>query len=70
MLVEVGKQAAGPYNEAKQLSDNPVGPWGMFKALRDPDVHRAMGVGLQIVMWYRQTFNRSDVSLPPQGAKR
>lgn len=68
VLVEVGKQAAGPYNEAKRLPDNPVGPWGMFKALRDPDVQRAVGVGLHIVKRYGQTFNRSEVSPPPKGA--
>jgi uncharacterized protein YjgD (DUF1641 family) len=65
VLVEVGKQAAGPYREAKRLPDNPVGPWGMFKALRDPDIQRALGVGLHIVKRYGQTFNRSEVSPPP-----
>ncbi len=65
VLVEVGRQMAGPYNEAKYRPDSPVGPWGLFKALRDPDVQRALGVGLYIVKRYGQTFNRSEVSPPP-----
>lgn len=68
VLVEVGKQAAGPYQEAKRMPDHPVGRWGMFKALGDPDVQRALGVGLHIVKRYGQTFNRSDVSPPPAGS--
>ncbi|MCS6865904.1 MAG: DUF1641 domain-containing protein [Gemmataceae bacterium] len=65
VLVEVGRQLAGPYREAKHRPDQPVGPWGLFKALRDPDVQRALGVGLYIVKRYGQTFNRSEVSPPP-----
>lgn len=67
VLVEVGKQAAGPYHEAKQSSDRLVGRWGMFKALGDPDVQRALGVGLYIVKRFGQTFNRTDISPPPAG---
>ncbi|QJW94970.1 DUF1641 domain-containing protein [Frigoriglobus tundricola] len=67
VLVEVGKQAAGPYREAKQMPDHLVGMWGLVRAMRDPDVQRALGVGLYIAKRYGQTFNRSEVSPPPAG---
>jgi hypothetical protein len=66
VLAEVGKQAAGPYREAKRLPDQPVGLWGLFRALRDPDVQRALGVGLHIVKRFGQTFNRPELSPPPR----
>ena len=65
VLVEVGHQAAGPYREAKNLPDRPLGPIGLFRSLLDPDIQRAFGVGIHIVKRYGQTFNRSEVSPPP-----
>lgn len=67
VLVEVGKQAAGPYREAKHLPDRPVSTWQLLRAAFDPDIRRALGVGMHIVKRYGQTFNRSEISPPPTG---
>jgi exonuclease VII small subunit len=68
VLVEVGKQAAGPYREAKHLPERPVTTWQLLRAAFDPDIRRALGVGMYIVKRYGQTFNRSEVSPPPSEA--
>lgn len=67
VLAEVGKQAAGPYNEAKGLPDHPVGLWGLLKGLREPEVQRAVGVGLHIVRRFGQSFNRPGNTPAPRG---
>jgi uncharacterized protein YjgD (DUF1641 family) len=39
----------------------PVGTWGMMKALRDPDVQRALGFGLAIARRFGQQLASGGV---------
>ncbi len=66
-VAEVYKKASEAYVEAKRMPDNPIGPWGIYKALRDPDVQRAVGAGLHIVKRYGEISKPAGAKAPPAG---
>ncbi len=56
VLVEVGQQATQSYLQTKDAKPTAMGPLALYKALKDPDVQRAVAFVMCMTKQYGKTF--------------
>lgn len=56
VLAEVGKSASASYQQTKQQRPTPLGPWGLFQAMSDPDVQKSFGFLVAMARNYGKTL--------------